>query len=347
MKIAPLTLLIPLAWSSTALSAESAESGKPPAFEVNGVIYAHYGLDLTEGAEQANSFDIDRVYFGGKKKLNDDLLVRVTLDVGREKSQSIDVTDSTGASTEVSVPEDTKIRAFVKFAYLEWATPLAGVKTQFGAVPTPYTGFYDKFWGYRFASKNFTDEYKVLDSADLGVNALGKHGNGLLDWQVSFINGEGYGSPEVDAGKAAQARITVDPLKDGKSGALPITGFVSYAGAPDGDPTLVYLGALGYKMEYVIVMGEYLGVSEGDTASSGYSGTVVPRIPNVVDLIVRYDHLDPDTSTDDDAETRMILGLGHQFFKGVNATCQYERTTAQSAPDLPEHGAFLRMQAEY
>ena len=311
------------------LSLSSFASDKPE-IKWGGKIYAHYGYILSEEAEKYNEFDIDRVYLTAKAKLDSSLSVRVTTDVGR-------VEDS----------EDEKLRLFLKYAYLEWAASDA-FKLRLGSAGTGFVGFYDKFWGQRYLAKSFTDDNKILDSADIGVHALGEMADGLVTWQASIVNGEGYGSAETSATKAAQARLTVDPMASSDN-SLPITVFASQdVMAPDSEtPVRVLAGAAGYKMDHLTFWGEYVLQSAGETSGSGYSVTLVPKIPEVLNVIARYDHWDPNADADGDSETTIRAGVSRDFLKKVSGALTYERTTVESDKDTPEHGVFLRMQAGF
>ena len=316
-----------------------------PEIKWSGTVYAHYGYMLGEEAEQYNEFDIDRVYLTARSQLSSDLSVRVTTDVGRAAPQGVD-TNGDG-SEDIEVPEDEKIRVFLKYAYLEWAAS-DSVMLRFGSAGTPFIGYYDKFWGQRYLAKSFTDNNKILDSADIGIHALGQISDGLVSWQTSIVNGEGYGKAEANATKALQGRVTLDPMFSGDN-SLPITVFASQdVMAPDGeDPVRVLAGAAGYKMEHLTFWGEYVVQSEGDISGSGYSITVIPKIPGVLNLIARYDHWDPDSDTAGDAEATIRAGVARDFLKKVSAGLTYERTTLESAKDQPEHGVFLRMQVGF
>jgi hypothetical protein len=52
---------------------------------VDGVIFAHWGIDLRDGANNANEFNIDRAYLSARRTLGDAFAIRVTTDVAREK----------------------------------------------------------------------------------------------------------------------------------------------------------------------------------------------------------------------------------------------------------------------
>lgn len=318
-------------------TAHAADPVPLPTFD--GVTYLQWGMNLTEGSNNANAFDLTRVYFGARQELGDHLGARVLIDAGRGT-------------------DNAKQWVFVKNAFVEWKDPAPGVKLQAGMVGTGYIGYAEKFWGHRYAAKSFADEYKLLNSADLGIVAQGSHAKGLVDWHLGVLNGEGYGSPEVDATKTFQGRVAVDPLAPGGTMNLVLVGFGSYGtAAPDADPetdgnqqgdaTVQYAGALGFKMQYVTVWAEYDGKSVGDVSTSGYSATLMPTIPKVVDVYGRYDHFDPDADTEDGAIDRIVVGVSHDFYKKVSLAVQYDRAMPEATPDTPSHGVYLKAQAGF
>lgn len=319
------------------LAALAHADDKPqPTVKMGGVVFAHWGLDLTEGADGANAFDLDRAYLTARGELTEHLATRLTLDADRIKPVETD----TG---EYSV--DTKTRVFVKHAYLEWKGIAPGVKARFGMTDTAFVPVYDQFWGWRFVSKAAADEAKWLDTADLGVQFMGDHAKGLVGWQVGLINGEGYGKVEVDASKTAQARVTVDPLAPGGSMKLPVTGFVSQSFLGEADTVTMYGGAVGFQQDYVKVWGEFLGRSEGGASGTLITATVMPSVPKVVTFLGRFDRLDPDSSAEGDSSTKLIVGAGHEFFERVTAAVDYERVTPEGGDAA--QGVYLRMQAGF
>ncbi len=317
-----------------------AEDKPKPEVELGATIYTHYGYDLTDGSDGYNEFAVDRAYLYGKAKISKRLSARLTLDVGRFDA----LVDSTG--TEYTL--DTKYRAFLKHAYLEWKDWAPGMSVRAGMIDTPYVPYQEKFLGTRWIGKVFTDSQKVLGSADLGVNLAGEHAGGVVSWGAAVMNGEGYDKLEVNAGKSVQARLSVDPLAKKDKSKLPITAFVNYNGqGPDADAILTYVGALGYKMPYLTLWGEYVGRSQGDISGSGYSATLMPGMPKYGYLLVRYDHFDPDGATDKDANDAISAGLAHDFVDKVSLGAFYERGTDEATPDEPEHGLFVRLQAGF
>jgi hypothetical protein len=321
-----------------ATSLALAEEGEAPAFpqvKAGGVLFAHYGYLLTDGADGYNEFAIDRAYVRADAQITKRLAARITLDADHMKA-----TDASGA------PLDTKYRVFLKHAYLEVKDLFPGVKLRAGMVDTPYTPFYDAFWGNRYITESFAKSQKLLETADLGVGAWGEHGKGLVAWNLSLLNGEGYGNVEVDGGKAVQARLTVDPPAPGGKQGLPVSGFVSYnTHAATDTATLTWAGATGYKTGWIVAWGEILGTSTDGTDGLGYSLTLNPKLPKVAGIVARYDHFDPDTADDDDANTVLLAGVNRDWAEKVSTSVTYERSWMEATADTPAHGVFVRMQA--
>ncbi|MBT6492224.1 MAG: hypothetical protein HOK97_20805, partial [Deltaproteobacteria bacterium] len=245
---------------------------------------------------------------------------------------------------EIEFKDDQKIRAFLKYAYLEYKNKDLGLKLRFGAAGTPFIGKHDKFVGQRWISKAFADEVKVLSSSDLGIHVMGKHMDGLVDYQVSIINGSGYGKKEADDGKATQVRVTVDPLSGGDM-SMPISAFISYDVGAGSDAAMIAAGSVGFKHEMVKAWGEFLFTSAGDITGMGFSATLLPKIPSVGNLMMRLDRMDPDTSVDDDATMRIIGGLTHDFAKKISVGLIYERSMPEAGDD--SHAVFVKTQAGF
>jgi hypothetical protein len=318
--------------------AHAADEKPKPEVQLGGLIFAHYGLSLTDGADSYNEFAIDRAYVTAKAKMGDQFAARVTLDVDRMKP----VTTDTGSFTV-----DTKYRLFLKHAYLEYKGLAPGVKLRGGMIDTPYQGYADKFWEHRYVAKGQGDENGNIATSDLGVSVGGEHLDGLLDWTAGVYNGEGYSKVELDAGKSLEARFTVDPLASKKKVQLPLTAFVDYHMVQDGDPILTYVGAAGFKMPYVWFWGEYTGRSQGDVSGGGYSVAVLPGMPRYFRVIARYESYDPNADVEDDGRTTLIGGVSHDFYENISLALTYERATLEALPDDPGHGVFLHMQAGF
>jgi hypothetical protein len=302
-------------------------------------IFAHYGYLLGEDADGFNEFSLDRAYFMLAASMGQYFSARLTLDVGRMKPIEVDGAEYT---------YDTRYRAFLKHAWLEYKLPVPGMAVRGGVVDTGYGPFYDNFWQHRFIAESFAAENGFVSTADLGVSLLGEHSGGLVSYNLGFINGEGYKNPEVNAGKAVQLRMTIDPMARPDAYALPLTGFFSYnSQGPDADPILTYAGALGFKMQYFWFWGEYMGESIGEDTRSGFAITAIPRIPKTANLVVRYGRMDPDTSAENDAYDQLIVGVSREVWDKIALAATYESTMYQADSVDPESGVFIHMLAGF
>lgn len=324
-----------------AFAADDPGEKKFPVVKPGVTLFAHYGLDLSDGSAGYNEFGLDRAYLFLKTDVSKQLSMRLTLDADLLKGATITIPAADGSTSDVTV--DTKTRVFVKHAYLEWKAGKSGVKARFGMSDTAWAPYGDGFWGQRYISKSVGDANKFVSTSDLGVQFLGEHAGGLVEWQAGVINGEGYGKPEIDASKTLQARVTVDPLAKTKGMKLPISGFFSQDVGGDGDLTTLYAGAVGYKMPYVTFWGEYMGRSEAGESGSLISVAVVPRIPKVLNVIARVDRVDPAASASDDETLTVIGGVSRDFYDKISAAATYEMSTGASE----NMGVYLRMQAGF
>jgi hypothetical protein len=317
--------LIPLALLSGVALADE------PELDMSALMYAHYGISLDEDADGYSAADIDRVYLTAKSRLGKGFSARITTDMGR-----------TGSA------DDTKIRTFLKYAYLE-SKLNDSIKLRFGASGTAWCGQYDKLWGHRYVAKSLADANKVLSTSDFGVQVHGKHSDGLVRWQAGVVNGDGYSSPEVSSTKSAQARVTVDPLASSDDIKLPIGAFVAQdiMVAEDEEGVQVIAAGLGIDTSMALVWGEILMESEGDASASGYSATLVGKVPSVGNLLARYDSFDPSADVEDDATQTIIGGFTRTIHGDINAGLTYERETLEADPETPSHGVFARMQVGF
>ena len=319
------------------------EEKKFPDIKMSGLLYAHYLYMLPESADGYNEFGLDRAYLIAKSKLSPHLATRLTLDADRAKTP----VDSTGAPV---TGVDTKYRVFVKHAYLESSWSKYGLKARGGIIDTPYAPYYDSFVGIRYIRESFPKQYRLVDTADAGVGVYGTHADGLVDWNASLLNGEGYSNLEVDKGKQINARVTVDPLASGGEMNLPITVYGSMNGQPStiGDPIVILIGAVGFKQKYIAAWAEYDMATQGDLNYGGYSATLHPMAPDIGGVIFRYDHADPNNDADDDALNAIVVGLTHDFTPDlVSIAATYERSSQEGVDDPLAEVIFVHMQAGF
>lgn len=327
-----------------------------------GKVYAHYYYNISGypdwygdyAQNDYNGFDITRVYFGAKIKLTDHWNMRVLSDIARESSYEIESIDEDedGEIDNYELDENKKSGKFgmyIKYAYLDYA-PYDLLAVRGGLHGTPWAGFVDKYWGYRFVAKSLTDKYKLNSSADLGVSLHGKLPSKFGGYQFMVMNGEGYKHPEQNEGKATHFRLNLTPLNmvDALKH-LTLAGSARYEKKdPDIESTyLLYTALLHYKYEINEDMNfglgfEYAGASEQPrrdaedveiVQSMGYSAFGQLSFPYGLAMFGRYDFFDPDTENDEDEgigyqdETSYIVaGISYKPIKYVMFALNYQMT---------------------
>jgi hypothetical protein len=120
------------------------------------------------------------------------------------------------------VANDGETQLFVKKAYLQGAfSKLATLRV--GSANMPWIPFVEDWYGYRFVENTLIDRLKFGTSADWGAHLLGD--SGIVNYQVSAINGGGYKNPSRSGHVDFAARVGVQPVK----------GLMFAVGGYDGD----------------------------------------------------------------------------------------------------------------
>lgn len=162
----------------TAIAQEQA--GFKPSGKASGKVFFNYHYDMTSGEEQESSFEIKRSYLGYDYNFAKGFKASITLDVGKNDGGS----DYT---------------AFLKKAQLEW-TMSPVVKVSLGMIGTIQFKEQERFWGYRYIRKSFSDEFGFEPSADVGVKANFKISDSFSANAI-VMNGEGNKNLQDEDGK--------------------------------------------------------------------------------------------------------------------------------------------------
>lgn len=127
--------------------------------------------------------------------------------------------DTVATTTTITTPET---QLFIKKLYLQgrfssWAV------LRVGSAETPWTGYVEGVYGYRFIENTMTDRSGFANTADWGVNLNGA--DGLINYSASILNGGGYKNPSRSKGVDEEFRLGITPL----DGAL-VIGLGGYSG---------------------------------------------------------------------------------------------------------------------
>ena len=165
-----------------ALKAVKPSSGWWDDTKISGRMY----YDLTSVTNKVNGtktgnangvgFDIKRFYIGVDHNFNKTFSANITTDFQY---------DSTIKATEL----------YIKKAYLQ-AKVSDALVFRFGSTDLPWVPFAEDAYGYRYLENTLIDRTKFGTSADWGVHASGKFGEGgMFQYAVAVINGAGYKAP--------------------------------------------------------------------------------------------------------------------------------------------------------
>jgi phosphate-selective porin OprO and OprP len=157
---------------------------------------------------------------------------------------------------------------------------------------------------------------------DIGIQAGGKFlnikGTPLIEYCVAVLNGSGTNVADTaNSNKDLAARLIFTPLKGLSFGGSYYNGWdkVSKPDVAGKAQTRDRLGfEAGYTLPRFLVRGEYILGKDGKTDKSGWyllAGYFVS--PQKLQLIVRYDTYDPNTSKPDNMSTNYTIG-GNLFF---------------------------------
>jgi len=272
-----------------------------------------------EDEPRKNSFEVLRFYFGPKVQVTPWLLLRLTADVGPEKS----VTSSEGEDGHVhEVAGESRYEFFIKYAYAQLRFA-PGLHLQVGMLGNPYHGFTDKLWGGRYVAKNLGDAEKLWNSADLGVDLLYDLPKGFGTIGLGFVNGAGYKKAlDTDANKELWIHAALSPFAGlgevAKCFKLAMLLQYDVPLVSDADQHLLASGLVGYKGKWVAAGYQFIMDLDdvggaGSPLGLGHGAYLRLNSPWKVGLLGRAAIWDEDLDTRD-VETRFEV-LGGVYYK--------------------------------
>ncbi len=297
--------------------------------------YLRYSYELGEEARNANQFNVDRLYLQGEFFATERVRFQLTLDAGATRN-------ATG--NQVFFAE-------TKSAFIEVKDVLAkGLYLRAGILPLAWIPYEEELWGYRVQGPVPMDRWGYLTSSDVGLAFGGSLPSNHGSFQVNVTDGEGFRFIEPGKRKEVQARLSLNPLASlgGLPAGLFITGYASYGRYDDAG-----LGArdrsrleteVGLKAPAVIVAVAYAVARDPNAKlASRYTvgpeslvrgqglyafgvvdlGALTPSLKGV-DLLARFDSLDPDTVVDHNGVNLLITGVGYRWNPNIKSLLNYE-----------------------
>jgi hypothetical protein len=333
----------PVPTSSSAPPAEAAPPAERPKADsswtekvkLSARAYLRYSYELGEAARNANQFNVDRLYLQGEFFATDKVRFQLTLDAGATRN-------ATGNQV---------LFAETKSAFIEVKDVLGpGLYLRAGILPLAWIPYEEDIWPYRVQGQLPMDRWGYITSADFGLALGGPLPSKYGSFQVNVVNGEGFRFVELGKRKELQARLTLNPLASmgGLPAGLFISGYGSYgryddAGLPAREKTRV-IGQAGLQSKPLKVAVAYAVVRDANArVSARYTvgaedivrgqgiyafavldvGELAPAAAGV-DLLARYDSLDPDTDLENNGVNLFIAGVGYRWTQGIKSLLNYE-----------------------
>ncbi len=286
-----------------------------PSIRVGATIFMDYTVQdkpkVTDAAGNnvtLSSFNVSRSYINVTGNINHYIGFRITPDITRE----------TGVGSSLNGSYTFRLKyAFAQFNLDDWMTH--GSWVRFGLQQTPYVDFMEGIYRYRFQGTIFAEREGFLTSSD---NAASFHYNlpqNYGDIHVGIYNGEGYSRAELNNTKAFQVRGTVRPLH-----VHPILRGWRLTGFYDGDNYVSHadrrraLFSTSFEHQYVNAAFEYLDTKDqtlptvATANGKGWSFWATPRSPKGFEGLLRFDHFEPNDSTNQKRD-RQIYGVAYWF----------------------------------
>jgi hypothetical protein len=165
---------------------------------VTGKMFADFSnLDLSndgvDSAANGTGIDVKRFYVGIGHTFDDVWSANVTTDFNY-------------------VSNDGETQVFIKKAYVQ-ARLSDAFFGRLGSADLPWVPMVEDLYGYRYVENVIIDRLKFGTSADWGVHAGGKLGDGVVSYAVSVINGAGYKNPTRSNTMDFEGRIGFMPIK--------------------------------------------------------------------------------------------------------------------------------------
>ncbi len=334
----------------------SAKSDALP-FKVGVLGYISY-QDGRSGGKDYSKFVLKRGYLNVESDVLPFLSVRWTTDITQ---------DSTG---------DVKPR--MKYLYGRFKGHQMGFVTdpmlEFGLVHMPWLDYEEAINGYRMQDTMFTERNGLFNSADFGITIGGLFGGKMPEeyqktvssaypgrygsFMVGVYNGTGYHAAEHNTNKVLEGRVSIRPLPDVVPGLqlsyFGIHGKGNTAAEPDWN---LNLGWVSYESRYFVITGQYLkgkGNQAGTAVDSmgksldrdGWSVFADGKITRQWSVIARYDHFDPNTTLDNDAQKRTIGGVAYHLGKGNILLLDYEQLKFDNGSPTDKRGQ-LTLQVKF
>ena len=261
-------------------------------------------------SDDSTAFNFQRQYFGYGGDISDQVSFKILFDVGRNAP-------------------DTRLSAYLKKAQINYKSSLG--KFNFGLIGMNTYNIQEKNWGYRFIEKSAIDKNKFSSTADIGVG-FSKSIIDNLNLSLQFINGEGFKESQGDKYHKIAFNATYGESNLIKNDGYNV-GLVYTTEQTDTDPITMTSIFGGFAGMGIRIGGEYDMQTISGVNSNIVSVSTNYTVRDNIDVFVRYDIYDGDTSIDNDSENYLVTGIVLTCDGGISVAPNVRMTTFEDDSD--------------
>ena len=326
--------IVAAALAATPLAAQAPAA---PQVTVTGVAYLQYQY-LMKNPSGVNRFDVTRAYVNVLGRFGGGISTRITADIFTN-------TDSSRAYR-------------IKYAYAAYTPTGSAITVKGGEIHTPFIDWEEALWDYRVQGQMALERGGYLSSSDFGIGADGKWGPDKVNAQVVLVNGENYNKGTGDQGKDGMLRVSarvMDTNDSSRVGGLRITGYAQIGRPTTGGQRQRFLGMASFRSREITLAAEVAAVSDSLTGGALTKGRVISAFGvyhltgSKLAIIGRLDSTDPNTSTGNDRQTRVIAGLSYQHSPNLRLVADWDHVSFQGTPSAAQKSASSQalLQAQF
>jgi Phosphate-selective porin O and P len=292
-----------------------------PSIRVGMTLYADYTYtdnpeitDSDGNTVNPSQFNVGRAYLNITGNVNHIVAFRITPDITRPGNDA-------GAVLNGNLVFRIKY-AFAQFNLDDWMR--RGSWVRLGIQQTPWVDFEENIYRYRFQGTVFSEREGYMSSSDAGASFHYDFPSNRAEVHVGVYNGENYNRTDPNDQKAFQVRGSLRPFATD----APLLGGLRLHLFYTGDHYVRdaernrFIFSTTYEHKYLNAGFDYLSTTDQTSAKpgipevdgSGFSIWATPKqSPHGFEALLRYDHMKPDTSMDDQRRDRTIVGVAYWF----------------------------------
>jgi hypothetical protein len=287
--------------------------------------YFYNAANHDSSLKDLNGFQFRRIYITTDYTISDNFSSRFRLEADQGE-----------------ITNNGKITTMVKDAWLKWKDIFSGSDFIFGISPTPAFDVSEGAWGHRYLEKTIMDLAGAVPSRDLGIDLKGKFDNdGKAKYWVKIGNNSGN-APEVNKYKRFYGLLEFDLSQN-----FLFTVYGDYTSNPQildpldhqkkDNSAFVAAGFLNYKQKgsFGIGVEGFMKSQQNQAPNSdltsltsqngfGVSLWAYVNFTETVQLVGRFDTIDPNTDKEKDGRNLILAGLQFNPVKNVSITPNVE-----------------------